>query len=111
MIEIATTGHGNVAIIQVKGRVDSVSATQFGEVLSTSINDGYRFLVLDLAYVDYMSSAGLRELVNAYKKANRIAGDLRLVQPSERVQEILEIAGLDTVFRIFPSQTDAINSY
>lgn len=111
MIEIATTEQGNVAVIEIKGRVDSANASQFGEALSTSIGGGFRFLVLDLAHVDYMSSAGLRELVNAYKKAVRLAGDLRLVQPSERVLEILEIAGLDSIFRVYPSQSDAIGSY
>jgi len=110
-MEISTTEQGNVSIIEIKGRVDSANAQQFGEALSSPISGGMRNLVLDLANVDYMSSAGLRELVAAYKKTNKLAGDLRLVQPSERVQEILEIAGLDTVFRIFDSRVDAVNSF
>ncbi len=111
MMEISTSEHGSVAVIEVKGRVDSATAPQFGEALSTPMSGGFRHLVLDLQQVDYMSSAGLRELVNVYKRANKNAGDLRLVQPSERVQEILEIAGLDTVFQIFPTQMDAIGSF
>ncbi len=110
-MEISTSEQGTVAIIEVKGRVDSLNAHQFGEALASPISGGFHNLVLDLAQVDYMSSAGLRELVAAYKKATKQAGDLRLVQPSERVQEILEIAGLDTVFRVFPSQVDAIGSF
>jgi anti-sigma B factor antagonist len=110
-MEILTSAQGNVSVIEVKGRVDTTTAPQLGEALNEQIGAGHRFLVLDLVNVDYMSSAGLRELVNAYKKASRLAGDLRLVQPSERVQEILEIAGLDSVFRVFPSQADAISSF
>lgn len=110
-MEISTSEQGGVAIIEVKGRVDSLNAQEFGEALVNPISSGVRNLVLDLANVDYMSSAGLRELVAAYKKANKIAGDLRLVQPTERVQEILEIAGLDSVFRVFTSQMDAIGSF
>ena len=111
MMEIETSEHGSVAVIEVKGRVDSLTAQQFGDALTTSFGGGFRHVVLDLQQVDYMSSAGLRELVNAYKRANKNAGDLRLVQPSERVQEILEIAGLDTVFQIFATQVDAIGSF
>ncbi|MDX2162519.1 MAG: STAS domain-containing protein [bacterium] len=110
-MEIVTSEQGSVAVIEVKGRVDSLNAHQFGEALSGPLSGGFRNLVLDLVQVDYMSSAGLRELVAAYKKANKNAGDLRLVQPSERVQEILEIAGLDTVFRVYPSQVDAVGSF
>ncbi len=111
MMEISTSEQGSVAVIEVKGRVDSLNAHQFGEALSNPICGGFRHLVLVLASVDYMSRAGLRDLVAAYKKATKNAGDLRLVQPSERVQEILEIAGLDTVFRVFPTRMDAIGSY
>jgi anti-anti-sigma factor len=110
-MEILTTEQGDVAIIDVNGRVDSANAQQFGEALSNPISSGFRNLVLDLSSVDYMSSAGLRELVAAYKKTNKLAGDLRLVQPTERVQEILAIAGLDTVFRIFDTRVDAIGSF
>lgn len=111
MIEILTSVQGSVAVIEVKGRVDSTTASQLGEELSSQITAGHRFLVLDLVTVEYMSSAGLRELVNAYKKITRLAGDLRLVQPSERVEEILAIAGLDSVFQVFSSQAAAVSSF
>jgi anti-sigma B factor antagonist len=67
--------------------------------------------VLDLSHVDFMSSAGLREMVNSLKSARKASGDLRLAQPSDRVREVLEMAGLDTIFRIYSTQADAIDSY
>ena len=97
-------------LIEVSGRIDSTNANELGGALMTEINAGNLQLVVDLASVDYMSSAGLREIVSALKKV-RGKGDLRLARPSERVLEVLEMAGLDTIFQIFPDQALALSSY
>jgi anti-sigma B factor antagonist len=111
MLVINVSGMDNSSVVGVNGRVDSMSANQLGDALSNVIDDGHVKLVLDLSGVEYMSSAGLREIVTALKKVKRASGDLRLAQPSDRVREVLEMAGLDTIIRIFPTQGDAINSY
>lgn len=111
MVAINVTGHNAVTIVEVSGRVDGMNADQLGTAIGGAIDEGGVHVVLDLSGVDYMSSAGLRELVNSLKKAKRAAGDIRLAQPSDRVREVLEMAGLDTVFRIYTSQADAVGSY
>ena len=112
MIEInVTDAKEAVTLVEVSGRVDSMSANQFGSGLMGQIDDGNVQLVLDLSSVDYMSSAGLREIVSGLKKAKKASGDLRLAQPSQRVREVLEMAGLDTIFKIFSTQDEAINSF
>lgn len=111
MIEINVSDRDAITLVEVRGRVDSMNANELGESLSEQIEAGNTRLVLDLNSVEYMSSAGLREIVTALKKVKRASGDLRLAQPSDRVREVLEMAGLDTIFRIFQSQADAIGSY
>lgn len=111
MVSIEVTGQEHVTLVEVSGRVDSMNADQLGTALSAQIDDGKTNLVLDLAKVEYMSSAGLRELVAALKKVKRAEGDMRIAQPSIRVREVLEMAGLDTIFLIFDSQVDAVKSY
>ena len=114
MIEISVSGLDNdITLTEVMGRIDSMSANDFGAALIEQIDAGNIRLVLDLSGVDYMSSAGLREIVGALKKVKKVAGsgDLRLAQPSERVREVLEMSGLDTIFQIFRSQDDAVNSF
>lgn len=111
MVAIHITKQESVTLVEVSGRVDSMNANQLGEALSHQLESGQTQLVLDLADVDYMSSAGLRELVIAYKKAQKRAGDVRLVQPSPRVREILEMAGLDSVFQIYEDRLDAVGSF
>ncbi len=112
MIDVDVTGmDGGVTLVEVSGRIDSMNANQLGDALTETINSGNFQLVLDLSSVDYMSSAGLREIVAALKKVKRNAGDLRIAQPSVRVLEVLEMAGLDTILQIFSSKMEAVGSY
>jgi len=111
VIDIHVSAMNEVTLVEVKGRVDSMNADQLGDALTHEIDAGHTAIVLDLSGVDYMSSAGLRELVAALKRVKRATGDLRLAQPSERVREVLEMAGLDTIFQIFPTQVGAVDSY
>lgn len=111
MVDIQVFDQDKATLVEVNGRIDSMNATQFGSMLSEQIDNGHVKLVLDLAQVDYMSSAGLRELVAALKKVKRVAGDMRIADPSVRVREVLEMAGLDTIFLIFDTQNEAMESY
>ncbi len=111
MVDFRVSAIGQVTLIEVIGRIDSMNANELGETLSEEIERGGRQIVLDLSQVAYMSSAGLRELVAAYRKLQDASGDLRLAQPSSRVQDVLEMSGLDTIFQIFPTQMDAVGSY
>lgn len=107
-VEIAVSQVQQAVVLEVSGRVDSTTARELGEALSTQINSGRSRLVIDLAHVDYMSSAGLRELVMAYK---RVGGGLHIAEPSPRVRELLEVTNLDSYFRIFDRRADAIASF
>jgi anti-sigma B factor antagonist len=109
-MNINVSENNSVTLVEVSGRIDSMNANQLGEALNNEIDKGRLNIVLDLANVEYMSSAGLREIVSALKKV-RGKGDVRLAQPSHRVREVLEMAGLDTIFQIFATQVDAVGSY
>lgn len=111
MVDVTVSEKENVALVEVNGRIDSMTASQFGQGLIEPINNGHTNIVLDMAGVDYMSSAGLREIVNALKKVRREKGDLRIAQPSDRVFEVIEMAGLDTILQIFDTQVEALSSY
>lgn len=67
--------------------------------------------MLDLESVDYLSSAGLRVMVTCLKQVKRGSGDLRLAAPSPRVSEVLELAGLNSIFQVYPTQVDAVGSF
>lgn len=87
-------------LVTVNGRVDSTTAQEFEAELGK-----YKKIALNLSDVTYMSSAGLRALVKAKKQ-----GDVKIVAPSTRVAEVLELAGLNSLFVIFDSNEDAVGS-
>ncbi len=110
-MEITVSEMRRVTMLEVSGRVDSTNAEQLGEMLSSQIDAGRYQLVIDLSRVSYMSSAGLRELVAALKKVKQYNGDLRIATPSDKVREVLDLAGLSAIFQIYPTQVDAVGSY
>lgn len=111
MLEINVSNQQQVAVVEAQGRIDSSTAGQLGVALTQVIDDEHTRVVLDVGGVDYMSSAGLRELVTALKKLRAKDGDMRIAQVSARVYEVLELSGLSTIFQIFEDPTEAVNSF
>lgn len=110
-MEITITDMNRVTLFKVNGRVDSSNATQLGDAFNDRIANGTLNIVVDLEEVDYMSSGGLRELVAALKRVKKDGGDLRLCSPSQRVRDVLELAGLDSLFQIFDTEVLAVGSF
>jgi anti-sigma B factor antagonist len=108
-IETRELKHANV--IKVTGRVDSATAPELEKALQALMDAERSRIVLDLQETDYMSSAGLRVLVATHKTAKKNGGGLCLAQPSARVMEVLELAGLTPVFEIYPDVVAAVGSF
>ena len=83
--------------------VDGKLTVQTAPDLETAINEidpQVTNLDIDLANVDYISSAGLRVLVAAQKKVNAAAGNMRLLSPNDEVFEVFEMTGLSDIFTV-----------
>jgi anti-sigma B factor antagonist len=111
VLEVNFESADNIALVKFSGRIDSMSAGVFGEALCKPLEHGQVNVVADLSDVEYMSSAGLREIVTALKKLKKASGDLRLAGVTARVTEIFEMSGLDTVLKIYHTPNAAIASY
>ena len=111
MLDIHVLETNQVAVVEAQGRIDSATASDLGDALTGVIDDGHHQIVLDVAGVDYMSSAGLREIVAALKKVRNSSGDLRIARVTERVYDVLELSGLNTLLQIFDSQAEAVSSF
>jgi anti-sigma B factor antagonist len=103
----------NVDLVEVTGRVDSSTAPKLDQVLKGLVDKGRSRIVLDLKDVDYLSSAGLRAMISCLREVQKpiFGGDLRIAQPSQRVMEVLELAGLDAVLKIYDDQVGAVGSF
>ena len=110
-MDISTQDYDKVAVMAVAGRVDSATAPELENELKNFVEADKTQIVLDLKDVEYMSSAGLRAMVSTLKAVKRVNGDLRLASPSPRVEEVLRLAGLTSIFSSHPSRDEAIKSF
>ena len=110
-MEISITPMKRVDLVVVSGRVDSSTSTELDDVLQNRLDEGRSNLVLDLSDVHYMSSSGLRSLVSALRESKKKGGDVRIASPSERVREVLGLAGLDSLFESYDDVTAAVGSF
>jgi anti-sigma B factor antagonist len=85
--------------IQVKDRIKDLLA------------DGQRSILLNLGDVSYIDSAGLGALISGYTTVKREGGQLKLVNLTKRIKDLLAITKLITVFDTYENENDAIDSY
>lgn len=108
---IVTDNTQNVAIMNVKGRVDSNTAPELDNALANLLNNDKNKIVLNLEAVEYLSSAGLRALVKALKDAQKSGGDLRLAAVSQPIEVILRTVGMMQMFKMYPSEQEAMAGF
>ncbi len=110
-MEISTKDMKRVSLVTVSGRVDSATAPDFEKALQALVQANRSQIVLDLKGVEYMSSAGIRGMVSSLKAAKSGGGDVRLAHPSARVKEVLELAGLSSIFSVYDELVEAVGSF
>ena len=80
------------------GRIDTLTAPEFERTINENL-EGVKELVLDLAELEYMSSAGLRVLLSAQKKM-KLLGSMTVINVSEMIMEIFEVTGFADILTI-----------
>ena len=103
---------GDVTILDLKGKI---TLGEGDEALKDKINSlvlqDRRRILLNLAEVPYIDSAGLGEIVRTYTTVSRQGGQLKLVNLTKRITDLLSITKLLTVFETFDSEAEALQSY
>ena len=92
---------GSALTILLEGSLDTMSAPELEAELSRSL-DGVEELIFDFGNLTYISSAGLRAMVAAYKSMSG-KGDMKIIRVNEVVMEIFQVTGLDEALNIEPA--------
>ena len=111
MLDITVENFKRVDMLTVSGRIDGSNAGELETAFRGLTDDGRYQIVAELGGVDYMSSAGLRALVATMRECKKHRGDLRIANPSERITEVLELAGLNSIFQIYEDSAAAVGSF
>ena len=105
--EIKSESTKDSTVVKVSGRVDSNTSPELDMALQMYAERGHN-VVLKVHEVDYMSSAGIRALVSAYRTTKKRGRELVLVHPSARVTDVLQLAGLTSIFIAYDNVAGAI---
>jgi len=98
-------------LVKIKGRIDSYTAPQLAETFNKITDEGRYKVVLDMSGLDFMSSAGLRALINTQKVCKRYnRGELVLVAIPDNIRAALDLAGFIPLFNIFDDVVTAVGN-
>jgi len=95
-------------IVSVEGRMDAVTTPEFEQTLGGWIDEGDIRFIVDLAGLDYISSAGLRGILTSVKRLKAAGGQMVLTSLHGTVKEVFEISGFNTIIPIFESVKEAL---
>jgi anti-sigma B factor antagonist len=99
-------------LVKAAGRIDSQAAPQLAEALNAITEAGRFKIVLDMSGTDFISSAGLRVLIDVQKTCKRWnRGQLVLAAVPERIYETLDLTGFVPLFNIFDDVLHAVGSF
>ncbi len=110
-MDITIAQQGKVTVVSFAGEIDALAAERVGSTLEAQVKRGQIRLVADVGRVDFISSSGMRALVQALKETTRRGGDFRLANVGLKVQRALDVAGLIGLFKVYPDVDAAIASY
>src|SRR5215475_12179499 len=104
---------GDVVVVDVVGKITLGDGgdTMFKDKMRSLVQQGQRKLLLNLADVAYVDSAGLGAIVQSYTTVTNQGGGLKLVNTTKRIKDLLAITKLLTVFDTFDSEAEAVTSY
>jgi anti-sigma B factor antagonist len=103
---------GDVVMLDLKGKITLGEGDELlKDKVNSLVNQGHKKIVLNLAEVPYIDSAGLGEVVRTYTTVSRQGGSLKLLNLTKRITDLLSITKLLTVFETFDSENEAVRSF
>lgn len=110
-MDIRTRYYNDVAILSVSGRLDSAAMPRFSQTIAEQVTSGYTRLVIDLKKVDFLSSAGIKAMIQGVQETRRQGGDFRIANVPSPLKQVLNLAGIDTIIKVYPNVVGATASY
>ena len=103
---------GDVRIIELAGKITiGTGDVKMRELISTALEDGKSNLILDLGGVTAIDSSGIGEMVACYTTVTKREGQLKLLRMSPKINDILQVTQLITVFDVFDDEEEAVSSF
>ena len=111
-LNIKERRNNDVLILDLEGKIRlGEDCSDLRKALRSLVENGEKKILLNLADVSYIDSSGLGELVASYISLQKNEGEVRLVNLSPNVHELMVLTKLLTIFEVYDNETDAINAF
>jgi anti-sigma B factor antagonist len=111
-VKLTTRQVGDVTVVDAVGRITlGEGASTFRDTVRELVAGGHKKMLLNLAEVSYIDSSGIGEMVSGFTTVANQAGQLKLLNLTKRVKDLLQITKLYTVFEVFDDEAAAIRSF
>jgi anti-sigma B factor antagonist len=111
-VKLTTRQVGDVTVVDAAGRITlGEGASTFRDKIRDLVTGGNKKLLLNLAEISYIDSSGIGELVSGFTTVTNQGGSVKLLNLTKRVQDLLQITKLYTVFEVFDDETKAVRSF
>ncbi|MEW6129769.1 MAG: STAS domain-containing protein [Acidobacteriota bacterium] len=103
---------GDVTVLDLSGKITiGEGSVQLREAVRGLLDNGKNKILLNLGDVSYVDSSGIGELVSSYTTVNKAGGQLKLLNLTKKIQDLLAITKLLTVFEIHEDEGTALSSF
>lgn len=111
-LKMRTREASGIVIVDLSGQITlGEAAASLRDEVRDQANNGYKKILLNLADVTYIDSAGLGELTAAYTSVKNRGGQLKLLSLTKRVNDLMQITKLYTVFDVYDDEKSAVASF
>jgi len=111
-LKLTTRQVGDVTIVDAAGRITlGEGSSAFRDTIKELVNKGQKKILVNLGEVTYIDSSGIGELVSGYTTVSNAGGQLKLLNLTKRVHDLLQITKLYTVFEVFDDEAKALASF
>jgi anti-sigma B factor antagonist len=103
---------GDVAIVDFSGRITlGEESAALRQAVHDLLAQGKKKILFNLGHVTYIDSAGLGHLISAFTSVKRQGGELKLLNLTDKVEDVLQVTKLYTVFDIMDDESVALKSF
>jgi anti-sigma B factor antagonist len=111
-LNISERQAGDVTVLDLSGKITiGEGSVSLRAAIKRLIEEGKKKILLNLGKVSYVDSSGIGELVSSFTTINREGGQLKLLNLSQKIQDLMTITKLHTVFDVYDDETPALNSF
>ena len=111
-IKAVTRQVNDVTIVDVSGQIKlGDGSAELRDTVKDLLSKGHKKILINLAEVNYIDSAGIGELISAYTSARNQGAELKLLHLTKKVHDVLQITKLYTVFDVKDDEHDALAAF